>query len=491
MDNNMNIMNIPVLIGMGIAALALTLDLALPLGVAGGVPYVALVLVGWWIPHRRAIFILAGIAAVFTLLGYMLSPAGGIHWVVLTNRAYALFAIAITAIILNHARRTQDQLEAHHALLEDKVAARTQALSASEARLESAQRIAHLGHWYWDADRDDTFCSTEALRICGLDSSTESKGFAGLCERVHPDDREAFKRRLTRSVSADEPFSFEHRIVRPDGEERMVLQQGELAASGRVEGTVLDITERLRAEYKRNHTRKLEALGGLAGGIAHSLNNLLHPMLTLTRMTLDEAPKGSDAHENLSRVIQAGERAKNLAGRILEFSHRDEPQLSCVELHQVVTRALALLYPTVPSTVSLVERIDRQSGSVLADPTQIESAFMNLISNAVDAFDGHTGKIEVSLGRITHTNGDDSYLRLAVKDDGAGMDEALCEQIFDPFFTTKKVGAGTGLGLSTAYGIITRHKGHMNVDSAPGKGTTVEMLLPLVTTPQTQKRASK
>ncbi len=256
---------------------------------------------------------------------------------------------------------------------------------------------------------------------------------------------------------------------------------------GKVIGAVVtfrDITERQQTEAELLHARKMDSLGSLAGGIAHSLNNLLLPILALTRMTMDEISDRKQPHEQLAKVVQAGERAKELTARILTFSRHDQPARKYVDIHDVIDSSLSLLRATLPATIILETRLDPDAGKIFADAAQIESVLMNLVSNSVDALDGETGRIVVSLTADgdpdkngNGKNGED-WITLSVTDTGPGVEDAIRERIFDPFFTTKEVGDGTGLGLSVAHGIVSRHGGEMDVDSTPGKGTCVRLRLP-------------
>ena len=256
---------------------------------------------------------------------------------------------------------------------------------------------------------------------------------------------------------------------------------------GKVIGAVVtfrDITERQQTEAELLHARKMDSLGSLAGGIAHSLNNLLLPILALTRMTMDEISDRKQPHEQLAKVVQAGERAKDLTARILAFSRHDQPARKYVDINDVIDSSLSLLRATLPATITLETRLDPDAGKVFADAAQIESVLMNLVSNSVDALDGETGRIVVSLTADgdPDKNGNgknaEDWITLSVTDTGPGVEDTIRERIFDPFFTTKEVGEGTGLGLSVAHGIVSRHGGEMDVDSTPGKGTCVRLRLP-------------
>ncbi len=252
--------------------------------------------------------------------------------------------------------------------------------------------------------------------------------------------------------------------------------------------------ERKRAEEERvalaaqpRQTQKMEALGRLAGGIAHDFNNLLVPIMGLTELSMAEAPAKSDLRSNLEEVLDACERARELVEQILAFSREDEPEHHPIELHRVVSEAAKLLRATLPTTIELRQHIDKHSGAVLANTTEINQVMMNLGSNAADAMGAKGGVLEVTLGEAEVTDEiaaghaalePGRYLKLTVNDTGCGMDEETVRRIFDPFYTTKEVGKGTGMGLAVVHGIVTSHGGAITVASEPGRGTRFDIYFP-------------
>ena len=256
-----------------------------------------------------------------------------------------------------------------------------------------------------------------------------------------------------------------------------------------------DISERRRAEMARasledqlRHVQKMEAIGTLAGGIAHDFNNILGAMLAYTDLAKLDAAGNAPVMESLEEIRKAGARAKDLVQRILTFSRRAPHERKPVSLQPVVTEALKLLRSTVPSTIRLVEEVSNDVGTVSADATQIHQVLVNLCTNAAHAIEDAPGEIVVSLSacHVRSARADrypnvrpGRYAELSVRDTGKGMDAETLERIFEPFFTTKKAGEGTGLGLSVVDGIVKEHGGTIRVESEPGRGTTVRVLLPL------------
>jgi signal transduction histidine kinase len=244
-----------------------------------------------------------------------------------------------------------------------------------------------------------------------------------------------------------------------------------------------DITEIVEGERKRRdleeqlrHSQKLEALGTLAGGIAHDLNNTLVPIVALSKSVARRLPEGSRDRASLELIMQAADRARDLASRILTFSRKEQVQHTLVNLEQVVRQGIKLLRSLVPTTMDLTAEL-APVPPILADPGQCYQILVNLVSNASRAIGTASGAITV---RLEHDAGANRAV-LSVRDDGCGMDDATRRRIFEPFFTTRKVGEGTGLGLSVVHGIVTGHGGSIDVTSAPGEGTTFFIRFPCAT----------
>jgi PAS domain S-box-containing protein len=281
--------------------------------------------------------------------------------------------------------------------------------------------------------------------------------------------------------------------IRKNSEEFLLeLTIGMWKASGETffSGIIRDISERKETEEQLRQAQKVEAIGSLAGGIAHDLNNMLLPILTLSGMTLKNLPEDSNDRHRLEKVVQATERAKDLVARILAFSRQEEDvKQEKVDIYSVVREAMGILHSTIPSTIEINEHLDEETGTFFVDAGQIQTMLMNLASNAIDAMDGKTGRIDISLKRTeitakraggVHGLKPGTWARLTVEDNGCGMDEETLERIYDPFFTTKGVGEGTGLGLSMVHGFVRHHGGAINVSSKPGEGTIFDVYLPLV-----------
>jgi PAS domain S-box-containing protein len=234
-------------------------------------------------------------------------------------------------------------------------------------------------------------------------------------------------------------------------------------------------SDRRVLEAQLHHSQRLEALGTLAGGAAHEINNALVPVIALTKMVASHLPEDGRDRRSLATVLVGAERSRDLVKQILAFSRKEEKtqRLEDVDLAIVLRDALQLMRATVPTSIRLVEEI-APPATVAGDPGQLHQVVVNLVANAAQAIgDGH-GTITVGL------RADGAALRLFVTDTGCGMDEATKARIFEPFFTTKEVGKGTGLGLAVVHGIVERHGGRIEVASAPGRGTRFDVILPLL-----------
>jgi two-component system CheB/CheR fusion protein len=250
-----------------------------------------------------------------------------------------------------------------------------------------------------------------------------------------------------------------------------------------------DVTQEVRLEQHLRQMQKAEALGTLAGGIAHDFNNILNPIFINTELVLLDAPPGSPMRQPLQMVLEAAERGKGLVKQIITFSRQKEHERRPLKAEPLVKEALKFLRASLPSTVEIREKIQRETGFILADPTQVHQVVMNLCGNAAYAMRERGGVMEVGLAEVEVDAGmarchpdlnPGSYLRLTVSDTGTGMRKEVMERAFDPFFTTKKPGEGSGMGLSVVHGIVRKGKGAITVFSEAGKGSTFNVFFPRV-----------
>jgi len=258
--------------------------------------------------------------------------------------------------------------------------------------------------------------------------------------------------------------------------------------------------QRVQAEHKeieaaqavhQRHARefqKMESLGKLAGGIAHHFNNALFGILGLSEIAMDDIPEGNPAREKIEKLRRVALDAKDIVSQIVAFSRQSPPEYQPLDLAQTLTNGLPLLYAALPSAIKIEQDIAVSCPPVLADENQIKQILFNLASNAGDAIGDQTGVItlklapvslEESLSSFGLTIAPGDYLCLSVQDTGGGISGDQLANIFDPFFTTKEVGQGSGMGLAVVHGFVTGHKGAITVDTAPDRGTTFHVFLPV------------
>ena len=372
-------------------------------------------------------------------------------------------------------------------------------LRRSEAGLAQAQRIAHLGNWDWDIQKNELFWSDEVYRIFGLEPQEFGASYDAFLTSVHSEDREFVRESVDRALSGEERYGIDHRVVLPDGSERIIHGQAEVSYDetgkpSRMVGTVQDITQWKRAEEERElleqqlfQAQKLEALGTLAGGVAHDFNNLLTGIVGMSELALQQVERGSKVYEYLARIPEQGRSAAQLITSLMAFSRHTKSERKLLPLLPLVKEMRRVLERVIPENIVVLVRWPQELPLVNADPTQMQQVIMNLATNARDAMpDGGELTIEVANVPLNdeycrqHTDatpGD--YVCLSVRDTGTGMPPEVQERIFEPFFTTKETGEGTGLGLAMVYGIVKNHNGFVHVRSDVDTGTEFRIYLPV------------
>lgn len=251
--------------------------------------------------------------------------------------------------------------------------------------------------------------------------------------------------------------------------------------------TFNDISQRKRLEQELLQSQKMDGIGRLAGGIAHEFNNLLSVVLGYAELMEMELEANSPLLPNVQNIQFAASRAANLTRQLLTFARLQVIATQTLDLHRLLHGMDQMLKPLVGEQIELVTTTKAESALVRADPGQIEQVIVNLVVNARDAMPVG-GSIRITTERVTLPDAANEvvdavpgeYLRLAVQDAGLGMTPDVLARLFEPFFTTKEVGKGTGLGLAICYGIVRQNRGYISIQSAPGRGTTVSVYLPLV-----------
>jgi two-component system, cell cycle sensor histidine kinase and response regulator CckA len=372
------------------------------------------------------------------------------------------------------------------------------ALRESEERFRTLVQESSDVVAVYDVEGTFTYLSPSVERVFGYAPAAlvGTSAFALL----HPDDREPARTAFTRTVADHRRSSPHHfRIRLADGRWAWVETIARnLLDHPQIRGIVVthrDITERKAAEERMGRlqeqflqSQKMEAIGRLAGGVAHDFNNLLTSIIGYADMLLRDERVTADLRDGIREIEAAADRAADLTRRLLTFSRKQVLQARVVDLNALVANLQKLLQRMIGEDVTLLAGLDPGAGRVRADPGQLEQAIINLAVNARDAMPGggtlsiETRDLTLSPGSLPgHTIGAPGrWVLVSVSDTGVGMSDEVKVHLFEPFFTTKEPGRGTGLGLATVYGFVRQSGGHIDLTSAPGRGTCFRIYLPCV-----------
>ncbi|HUL66168.1 MAG TPA: ATP-binding protein [Burkholderiaceae bacterium] len=377
-----------------------------------------------------------------------------------------------------------------------RVAERDAALRQDKQQIEAALTSLRLTEERWRAMTDN---ATDFIAVVDEDGKLTyvsppvrkalgqpAESFVGRLafELVHPDDAAQVRQR----VLSPEVSAFEFRARHADGDWRILEAIGsDMRHHPAIRGVVLnirDISQQARAEKELRQAQKLEAIGTLAGGIAHDFNNILAAIIGYGEMARKEALEGTKLKRHIDSAMSAAMRAKALVERILAFSRGGMGERAAVHVQSVIEEALDVACAALPAEIRVERKLHAGDAAVAGDPTQVHQIAMNLCSNAIQAM-STSGTLTVALDLIEARAAGTrkplpagNYVRLVVRDTGAGMSANVLERIFDPFFTTKGVLVGTGLGLSLVHSIVKDLGGHIEVASELDKGSTFTVYLP-------------
>lgn len=432
-------------------------------------------------------------------------------------------AVMSTFLDITARKEAEAALQQSHEALEQRVAERTAALQRSNTALESEiierrraeATLRHAGQFLQftlDAlsshiailDETGTILSVNAAwhRFAeenAYDGALHGVGtnYLTLCDRVtgaNAKDAAAMAQGLRQVTARDtSQFVLEYACHGPS-EQRWFIARVTCFESPdglRVVIAHENITERKRLEDQLRQSHKMEAIGTLAGGIAHEFNNALSAILGFAELVQFEVPQEGEAPSYVEEILQAGHRAKDLVQQILSFSRQSDVVREPVPLSRMIRELLTLLRASLPTTIDIQLHLSEADTTVLANRTQLHQIVMNLSANAEYAMRPVGGVLEIKVDTVELDDAlaaasfelePGSYVYLSIRDTGAGIAPHAVERIFDPFFTTKDVGEGTGMGLAIVHGIVTGYGGTITVESTPGEGSCFTIYLPRMVT---------
>ncbi len=406
--------------------------------------------------------------------------------------SFAASALVVTLLLTLRYGREQSLRHASEA-----------ALAAEQARAVRAFQAAREGYWEWNPVTRQAHMSPRMKELLGLARDQSLTGEASLLDRgaVHPDDlaplRAAF---LAHQEGRSRAFDFTFRVRHVDGRWRHVHARGQtwrnaLGQAALFSGTASDITAEVEArahqrqlETRLERSRKLEALGTLAGGVAHDFNNILAAIVGYGELARSLATQGSKLSRRLDQILQAGQRGKALVERILSFSGGKPRPHAAILMQPIVEEVLQLLRASLPPQIHVDRQLNAPAAAIKGDATMVLEAVMNLCTNAMQAMpDGGTLTVELEsvslvepLPLFETSLAPGRYVRLAVADTGMGITPAVMVRLFEPFFTTKGPQKGTGLGLAVVHGVMADLGGAIDVHSTPGRGSRFDLYFPSV-----------
>jgi PAS domain S-box-containing protein len=423
------------------------------------------------------------------------------------ERLLVVYCNCLGQLIVNHrlVSHMDQEIEKRTSLLMrslEEVKTAEKGLRESEQQLNLVLEGSNDGFWDWSLVAGEIKMSPRWAEMLGYTLPEVEQLFREGKALIHPEDAPAVRKKIAEHLAGSLfQYSIEYRMRMRTGEWKWVQDRGrvvewdELERPLRMTGTTTDITDRRWAEEEKrrlenqlNHSQKMEAIGQLAGGVAHEFNNIMTAIIGYGHLMVMKTEEHSPLRHFAAQILTSAERASGLTRSLLTFSRKQISNAHHVNVNETIEKMGKLLSRLIREDIEFRTELADERLIVLADDGQIEQVLMNLVTNARDAMPSG-GVVFISTG--LEEMGPDfirsfgygqvgTYVRISVVDTGTGMDEATREKIFEPFFTTKEPGKGTGLGLAIVYGIIKQHNGYITVSSTPEQGTEVSIYFRLV-----------
>jgi PAS domain S-box-containing protein len=376
-------------------------------------------------------------------------------------------------------------------------------------RLQLATSSARLGIWDWNLREHHKVWDDRMYEIYGITRDSYPDTIDPWIEGLHPEDRKAAIAARQAALDGEREYDIVFRICCPDGtikhiKGNAIVVRDKDGKAVRMIGVNADITDIMLAEEQRakleaqlHQAQKMESIGRLAGGVAHDFNNILTVIIGQTQLSIMKLQPTDPPYSALVEISKAAERAADLTRQLLAFARKQSIAPKELDLNDAVAGMLKMLHRLIGEGINLNWSPALELWHVKMDPSQIDQILANLCVNARDAI-SDVGKITIETGNCffdkDYCAANDGfelgeYVKLSVSDDGCGIDNETLPKIFEPFFTTKGIGIGTGLGLSTVFGIVKQNNGFIKVYSEPGSGTTFAILLPRYTGKPQQEKA--